>query len=331
MSGVGVDVTAPVLHPLETSDRPGFITRLQAAFDAGAASFGNESDEPVISEAEIRQSMDQPGAATWVVRQDGRRVGGAVVAIGEDGRRASLDLLFIDTAGQGKGLGKRVWACIEARYPAVEVWRTMTPYEDTRNIHLYVNTCGFHIVEFFHPGHPDPSEPPRAGSAGEASGADLMFAFEKRRSPADDDARSDVRVDGPQDENPVELRPDDRGGVLGTEGVTMRRRLRDGFDATSLALADIFQTWDVLGVYEDEDDRPEDDEEYDDLVSPMRVWLSSGMTPEELSRSLTEKLRRHYGLSPESPLAALDFTSRVHSWWHSSPRPGPVRGSAREG
>lgn len=101
----------------------------------------------------------------------------------------------------------------------------------------------------------------------------------------------------------------------------MRPRLRDRFDATSLALADIFYTWDVLGVYEDENNRPDDDEEYDDLVNPMRVWLSSGMTPEELSRSLTEKLRRDYGLSPESLLSALDFTSRVHSWWHSPRRP----------
>lgn len=53
----------------------------------------------------------------------------------------------------------------------------MTPYEDTRNIHFYVNKCGFRIVEFFHPGHPDPH-----GHASEGQGPpDLMFAFEKQR------------------------------------------------------------------------------------------------------------------------------------------------------
>jgi hypothetical protein len=30
----------------------------------------------------------------------------------------------------------------------VRVWETMTPYFEKRNIHFYVNKCGFHIVEF---------------------------------------------------------------------------------------------------------------------------------------------------------------------------------------
>lgn len=28
-----------------------------------------------------------------------------------------------------------------------------------RNIHFYVNRCGFHIVEFFNSHHPDPNDP----------------------------------------------------------------------------------------------------------------------------------------------------------------------------
>ena len=33
------------------------------------------------------------------------------------------------------------------------------PYFEVRNIHFYVNKCGFHIVEFFNERHPDPSDP----------------------------------------------------------------------------------------------------------------------------------------------------------------------------
>lgn len=58
----------------------------------------------------------------------------------------------------------------------------MTPYEDQRNIHFYVNSCGFRVVEFFHPGHPDPNVP--AYVSEDAGGPpDLMFAFEKVRTP----------------------------------------------------------------------------------------------------------------------------------------------------
>lgn len=48
-----------------------------------------------------------------------------------------------------------------------------------RNIHFYVNKCGFHIVEFFNEHHPDTSYPRGAGEPmGEADY--MMFRFVKR-------------------------------------------------------------------------------------------------------------------------------------------------------
>lgn len=35
----------------------------------------------------------------------------------------------------------------------VKVWQTITPYYDQRNIHFYVNRCGFRIVEYFNAFH----------------------------------------------------------------------------------------------------------------------------------------------------------------------------------
>ena len=72
------------------------------------------------------------------------------------------------------------WACgmarVEAHYPQVAVWETYTPYFEKRNIHFYVNRCGFHIVEFFNEKHPDPHDPDPGNGGGTFDG---MFRFEK--------------------------------------------------------------------------------------------------------------------------------------------------------
>ena len=36
----------------------------------------------------------------------------------------------------------------------------MTPYFEKRNIHFYVNKCGFKIVAFYNERNPDPHLPP---------------------------------------------------------------------------------------------------------------------------------------------------------------------------
>ena len=58
---------------------------------------------------------------------------------------------------------------------------TCTPYFETRNIHFYVNKCGFHIVEFFNSHHPEPCGP-EAGEENDDAGeeTDGMFRFEKQ-------------------------------------------------------------------------------------------------------------------------------------------------------
>ena len=42
-----------------------------------------------------------------------------------------------------------MWDEIEKMHPYTKVWETCTPYFEKRNIHFYVNKCGFHIVEFW--------------------------------------------------------------------------------------------------------------------------------------------------------------------------------------
>ena len=57
-----------------------------------------------------------------------------------------------------------------------ESMETCTPYFDKRNIHFYVNVCGFHITEFFNEKHPMPDTPDDFVGDGNEG----MFAFKKQ-------------------------------------------------------------------------------------------------------------------------------------------------------
>ena len=92
--------------------------------------------------------------------------GGAVVKIAPDRRHNELELLFVKVGVQSRGVGQMIWERIEALYPETETWETFTPYFEKRNIHFYVNRCGFHIVEFFHPGTRCRAEKGRSTAAG---------------------------------------------------------------------------------------------------------------------------------------------------------------------
>jgi len=83
-----------------------------------------------------------------------------------------LAFLYVKVGVQSKGIGQSIWKAIEAMHPEIEVWETCTPYFDRRNIHFYINRCGFHAVEFLRPfgskrpeverfneHHPDPNMP----------------------------------------------------------------------------------------------------------------------------------------------------------------------------
>jgi len=58
------------------------------------------------------------------------------------------------------------------------VWETCTPYFEERNIHFYVNKCGFHIVEFFNRKHPDPHDSETGEEEAYEEGGG-MFRFER--------------------------------------------------------------------------------------------------------------------------------------------------------
>ena len=168
------------LIPLTPDDREQFIRDNQEAFNYGALEeFGLrddhfEEDGEIISRETIDQSID--GGEAYRIMQDGQPVGGVVIKV--DGERGDLDLLFVSPRVHSKGIGYAAWCAVERLHPEVTVWDTVTPYFEKRNIHFYVNRCGFHIVEFFNSHHPDPNDPDAAEQIDEQF-PDGMFRFEK--------------------------------------------------------------------------------------------------------------------------------------------------------
>lgn len=167
------------LAPLTKDDRERFILDNQEAFHYGALEeFGLrdahfEEDGEIISRETIERSLDA-GEAYRIV-ENGVKVGGVVIQV--EGDRGDLDLLFVSPRAHSKGIGYAAWCEVERLHPEVKLWETVTPYFEKRNIHFYVNRCGFHIVEFYNSHHPDPDHPEGVHSADDFDG---MFRFEKR-------------------------------------------------------------------------------------------------------------------------------------------------------
>ena len=157
------------------ADLPAFKRALQAAFALAVADEPGALDEgPIPPDRDLDTAMAAPGAITLHIVQDGEKVGGAVVRIDPRTHHNSLDLFYIVAGRHGHGLGRKAWAAIEALFPQSLTWETRTPYFEKRNIHFYVNVCGFRIVEFFNERHPDPHD---AGTDDRAG--DEMFRFIK--------------------------------------------------------------------------------------------------------------------------------------------------------
>ena len=171
-------MTEIMLAPLQPDDREQFIFDNQEAFNYGALEeFGRRDDHfeeegEIISRETIQRSIEEGEA--YRIMQDGQPVGGVVIKV--EGNRGDLELLFVSPKVHSRGIGYAAWCAIEKLHPEVKVWETVTPYFEKRNIHFYVNRCGFHIVEFFNSHHPDPNDPDMAEQTDEQF-PDGMFRF----------------------------------------------------------------------------------------------------------------------------------------------------------
>ena len=181
--------TNVTLVPLTPDDREQFISDNQWAFKYGALQeFGERDDHvdddgEIISRRTIERSIDGPDSVAYRIVLDGRNVGGLVVKIDKETHHNELELLFVSPEEHSKGVGYGAWQAVEALYPETKVWKTCTPYFEKRNIHFYVNKCGFQINEFwceyFEPTEPMPDDDDHDPN----EGPDEMFHFIKIMKP----------------------------------------------------------------------------------------------------------------------------------------------------
>ncbi len=147
------------LRSVAPEERQAFCTRMQEAFAVAVIeTFGALDDEKIPPDEDIRKAFDDPDCDVFQIVHGDRLAGGVVLKINRLTHRNSLDLFFISPGLHSKGLGLAAWRTIERKYPETLVWETCTPYFEKRNIHFYVNKCGFRIVKFFNKYYPDPSE-----------------------------------------------------------------------------------------------------------------------------------------------------------------------------
>lgn len=173
------------LVPLEQSDREQFILDNQWAFKYGAMlEFGERDnhigdDGEIISRKTIEKCIDAKDSETYRIVLDGKNVGGVILTINKETNINELDILFVSPEAHSKGVGYGAWLAIEELHPETKVWKTCTPYFEKRNIHFYVNKCGFKIDEFwceyFRPDHEIPEEE----HEDHGDGPDEMFHFIK--------------------------------------------------------------------------------------------------------------------------------------------------------
>ena len=175
--------TNVTLAPLTSDDREQFILDNQWAFKYGAMmEFGErdnhlDTDGEIISRKTIESSIDDRQNETYRIVCDGKNVGGVILKINEETHVNELEILFVLPEEHSKGIGYGAWQAVEALHPETEVWETCTPYFEKRNIHFYVNKCGFKIdqfwCEYFQPDHEMPDD------EHSDEGPDEMFRFVK--------------------------------------------------------------------------------------------------------------------------------------------------------
>ena len=163
------------LLPMMECEIPMFKRDIQEAFQKGFEEVYGKTEGTILPEKDIERSLEADGSVAYKAVVDGKIVGGAVVVINEETQHNHLDLLYVKNGIQTKGIGFKIWSAIERLYPKTKVWETCTPYFEKRNIHFYVNKCGFHITEFYNEKHPMPDTPEDFIGDGNEG----MFAFQK--------------------------------------------------------------------------------------------------------------------------------------------------------
>ena len=152
---------AVMLLPVNKDELDDFKQELHESFLKGLKDSFPMHDNPidiapVPPEEEVEQILAEKDVAIYYLVMNGEKLGGVVLKVDEETQHNEVVFFYMKANVHGKGFGTKAWQAIEKAYPLTKVWELYTPYFEKRNIHFYVNKCGFHIVEFLHRGNPGP-------------------------------------------------------------------------------------------------------------------------------------------------------------------------------
>ena len=142
------------LAPVTQEELPKFKEELQEAFMKGLKDSFLEAEDPtemgpIPSEEDMQHSLTEKDAVIHHILLNGEKIGGVVLKINAETQHNEVDFFYTKASEHGQGIGAKAWQAIEAAYPDTKVWELYTPYFEKRNIHFYVNKCGFQIDEFW--------------------------------------------------------------------------------------------------------------------------------------------------------------------------------------
>ena len=136
------------LTKLQNNDLFLFKKDMQEAFQKGFEEVYGYTQQIILPEKDIDQSLNTIGAIAYKAIVDDEMIGGAIIVINDETQHNELHFIYVKYGIQAKGIGKMIWDEIEKLHPYTKVWETCTPCFEKRNIHFYVNKCKFHIVEY---------------------------------------------------------------------------------------------------------------------------------------------------------------------------------------
>ena len=164
------------LKKISQFDKYEFKQKIQESFSVGL--YKNFNNVPIIpSDEELEKVFNSPDNDIYCIYLGIEKVGGAVVNTNNQTFINSLELFFIYKDKHHLGLGFKAWKSIEEQYPKTKIWKTITPYFEKRNIHFYVNKCGFKIIEFCNDYHINKNYKQTSGD--DVLGENEFFVFEK--------------------------------------------------------------------------------------------------------------------------------------------------------
>lgn len=167
------------LKPAEKADLQELKRKIQEAFEVAVVENFGEQDEPIPTDKELELTFQSSDTVIYHILLGNKKIGGAILGIHPETQNNSLEFFFISPEYHNKGFGLAAWKAIEKKYPETKVWKTVTPYFEKRNIHFYVNKCGFKITEFWNKYNPDPYEPAEQTEDDFSVNAYESFCFEK--------------------------------------------------------------------------------------------------------------------------------------------------------